>query len=179
MILVLDLPYGPVGGELSYIDRNGVAVDESRLAERRNAMLSVCNTCHSPHFAKEKLTAADTIHKKVEAIVKEAEEIINGLERDNLIIPPINKKVNIQSLGHAIILGNQELYSNKSRIERLFFKLTYSAKVTWKGAYHVNPNYTHLYGWAELQNDLSAIKEASRKLREEAEIRRKMEIRLR
>ena len=128
---------------------------------------------------KEKLTTADTIHKKVEKIVKEAEEIISGLERDNLIISPINKKVNIQSLGHAMILENQELYSNKSRIERLFFKLTYSAKITWKGAYHTNPNYTHLYGWAELQNDLSAIKEASRKLREEAEIRRKMEIRLR
>ena len=173
------LAYGPVGGELSYIDRNGVAVDESRLAERRNAMLSVCNTCHSPRFAKEKLTTADTIHKNVETIVKEAEEIINGLERDNLIIPPINKRVNTQLLGHAIILGNQQLYSNKSRIERLFFKLTYSAKVTWKGAYHANPNHTHLYGWAALQNGLSDIKEEARKLREEAEIRRKMEIRLR
>ena len=173
------LAYGPAGGELSYVDRNGIAVDESRLAERRTAMLSVCNACHSPRFAKEKLTTADTIHKNVETIVKEAEKIISGLEKDNLIIFPINKKVNIQSLGHAIILGNQELYSNKSRIERLFSKLTYSAKITWKGAYHANPNYTHLYGWAELQNDLNAIKEESRKLREEAEIRRKMEIRLR
>ncbi|OHB42907.1 MAG: hypothetical protein A2069_04275 [Planctomycetes bacterium GWB2_41_19] len=173
------LAYGPVGGELSYIDRNGIAVDESRLAERRNAMLSVCNACHSPRFAKEKLTAADTIHRNVESIVREAEEIINGLERDNLIIPPINKRVNIQSLGHAIILGNQQSYSNKSRIERLFFKLTYSAKVTWKGAYHANPNHTHLYGWAALQNDLSDMKEEARKLREEAEVRRKMEIRLR
>ena len=98
------LAYGPVGGELSYIDRNGIALDESRLAERRNAMLSVCNECHSPRFAKEKLTTADTIHKKVEAIVKETEEIISGLERDNLIIPPINEKVNIQSLDHTIIL---------------------------------------------------------------------------
>ena len=173
------LAYGPVGGELSYIDRNGIALDESRLAERRNAMLSVCNACHSPRFAKEKLTMADTIHKKVEAIVNETEEIISGLEKDNLIIPPINKKTNIQSLGHAIILGNQQLYSAKSSIERLFFKLTNSAKVTWKGAYHANPNYTHLYGWVALQNDLSDIKEEARKLREEAEIRRKMEIRLR
>ena len=107
------------------------------------------------------------------------EEIISGLEKDNLIIPPINKKTNIQSLGHAIILGNQQLYSAKSSIERLFFKLTNSAKVTWKGAYHANPNYTHLYGWVALQNDLSDIKEEARKLREEAEIRRKMEIRLR
>jgi hydroxylamine dehydrogenase len=51
--------------------------------------------------------------------------------------------------------------------------------VTWKGAYHANPNHTHLYGWAALQNGLSDIKEEARKLREEAEIRRKMEIRLR
>jgi len=173
------LAYGPVGGELSYIDRNGIAADESRLTERRNAMLSVCNACHSPRFAKEKLTAADTIHRNVASIVREAEEIINGLERDNLIIPPINEKVNIQSLGHAIILGNQQSYSNKSRIERLFIKLTYSAKVAWKGAYHANPNHTHLYGWVALQNDLSDMKEEARKLREEAEVRRKMEIRLR
>ena len=173
------LAYGPVGGELSYIDRNGIALDESRLTERRNAMLSVCNECHSPRFAKEKLTSADTTHKNVETIIKEVEEIIDELERDNLLISPINKKTNIQSLGHAIILGNQQLYSAKSSIERLFFKLTNSAKIAWKGAYHANPNYTHLYGWVALQNDLSDIKEEARKLREEAEIRRKMEIRLR
>ena len=173
------IAYGPVGGELSYIDRNGISVDESRLAERRDAMLSVCNACHSPRFAKEKLNTADTIHKNVQTIVKEAEEIITGLERDNLIISPIENKANIQSLGHAIILGNQQLYSAKSRIERLFFKLINSAKITWKGAYHANPNYTYLYGWAELQNNLSDINEEARKLREEAEIRRKMEIRLR
>ncbi len=173
------LAYGPVGGELSYIDRNGATVDASRLAERRDAMLSVCESCHSPRFAKEKLTAADAVHRDTETIVKEAEEIISGLERDNLIIPPIDKKANIKSLGHAVTLGNQQLQSNKSRIERLFSKLTRNAKITWKGAYHANPNYTHLHGWAELQNDLSAIKEEAKKLREEAEIRRKMGIRLR
>ena len=172
------LAYGPVGGEISYIDRNGITVDESRLAERRNAMQSVCNTCHSPRFAKETLTTADTTHKNVEIMVKEAKDIVDGLEKDSLIVPVINKIASIQLFGHAVILENQKAY-NESRIERLFVKLTYSAVITWKGAYHANPNYTHLYGWAELQKDLSDVKEEARKLREEAELKRKMEIRLR
>jgi hydroxylamine dehydrogenase len=64
-------------------------------------------------------------------------------------------------------------------MERLFITLNQSAAVTWKGAYHENPGYTHLYGWAKLQEDLSDMREEVKKIRDEAELRRKMGIKLR
>ena len=173
------IAYGPVGGGLSYIDREGVTVDETELFRRRNAMLSVCNTCHSPSFATKTLVTSDNIHKNVEIVVKEAKDIISGLEKENLIFPPISDVTDLTLFGHALILGNQQLYSGKSKMERLFSKLTSSAVIAWKGAYHMNPNYAHLYGWAELQKDLNDMRDETRRLREEAELRRKMEIKLR
>lgn len=170
------LAYGPAGvGTSSYINRDGISVDEIELIKRRNDMLSVCNTCHSLHFAKKTLSTADTLHKNVEAIVKEAQDIITGLENEKLTFPAIGETANITFFSHALILDNPQL----SRMERLFSRLAYSASITWKGAYHMNPNYTHLHGWIELQKNLSDIKEEAKKLREEAELRRKMEIKLR
>ncbi|MBU6392660.1 MAG: hypothetical protein KGQ83_10530 [Planctomycetes bacterium] len=173
------LAYGPVGGEPSYIDRSGNPVDEVELVKRRDAMLSVCSACHSPSFAKKTLANADAIHKDVENVVKEAKDIVFGLEKEGLFVSPISETSSIRLLGHALILGNPQLYSGKSRVERLFSKLTCSTAITWKGAYHMNPDYAHLRGWAELQMNLSDMKEEARKLQEEAELRRKMGIKLR
>ena len=142
-------------------------------------MLSGCNACHSPSFAKKTLADADAIHKDVENVVKEAKDIVSGLEKEGLLVPPISETSSIRLLGHALILGNPQVYSGKSRVERLFSKLTCSAAIAWKGAYHMNPDYAHLHGWAELQMNLSDMKEEARKLREEAELRRKMGIKLR
>lgn len=173
------LAYGPAGCGTSYINRDGVKVDETELGKRRDAMLSVCSTCHSPNFARKTLATADTIHKNVEIILKEAKDIISGLEKENTALPARSEMADTSLLGHALILGNPQLYSNKSRLERLFYKFSCSTVIAWKGAYHMNPNYTNLYGWVELQKDLGDIKEEARRLREEAELRRKMEIKLR
>lgn len=173
------LTRGPAGSGLSYIDRSGATIDEVEFAKKREDMLSVCTTCHSLRFAKKTLMTADDIYKNTETVIKEAKDIVIGLEREKLLFPPISEMVKIPLHGHAFIQGNIPSYTNKSRMERLFIKLTYSAAVTCKGAYHENPGYTHLYGWAKLQEDLSDMKEEIKKLREEAELRRKMKIKLR
>lgn len=60
----------------------------------------------------------------------------------------------------------QQLYSNTSGIEPLFFRMyKYHAATTWKGAYHLSPDYTHWYGWAEVNHDLELIKAEDRQLR--------------
>ena len=173
------LAYGPAGYSTSYINRDGVMVDETELGKKRNAMLSICSMCHSPNFARKTLTTADTIHKNVESILKDAWNIISELGKGDITPPPTNEMADTALLGHALILGNPQLYSGKSKLERLFYKLSCSTVIAWKGAYHMNPNYTNLYGWVELQKDLSDIKEEARRLREDAEIKRKMEIKLR
>lgn len=178
--LSFGLTSGPVAGSgLSYIDRNGAAIDEVECAKKRVDMLSVCNTCHSLPFAKKRLLDADDVYKNIEAVIKEARDIVSGLERENLLSPPVGKITNMLLPGHAFVLEPLPSYANKSRIERLFIKLTRSAAVTWKGAYHGNPGYTHLYGWAILQEDLSDMKGEVKKIREEAELQRKMKMKLR
>ncbi len=173
------LACGPVGSEMSYVNRDGVRVDEKELAGRRNAMKSVCNACHSSNFSDKALSAADTLHKNAETAVREARGIMSGLEKEGLIYPPTKGLADVPFPGHAIILGNAELTTDKSRIERIFYQLVAGAAIAWKGAYHINPNYAHLTGWAELQGSMSDMREEARRLREDAELRRKMEIRLR
>ncbi len=52
-------------------------------------------------------------------------------------------------------------------IETLFFKMyKYHDVTAWKGAYHFSPDYTHRYGWAEVNHDLDLIKAEDRQLRE-------------
>ncbi|MEP9411179.1 MAG: hypothetical protein HRF42_07200 [Candidatus Brocadia sp.] len=177
--LSFGLTRGLVGSRLSYIDRNGAAIDEAELTKKREDMLSVCNTCHSLRFAKDALTGADNMCKNVEAVIKEAKDIVLGLEKETPLIPSIGEVVKISLPGHAFIQGDLQSYTGKSKMERLFIKLTHSAAVTRKGAYHGNPCYTYLHGWANLQEDLSDMREEVRKLREEAELRRKMKIKLR
>lgn len=173
------LTCGPVGSRLSYIDRNGAAIDEAELTKKREDMLSVCNKCHSLRFSKNAFTRADNMYKNSEAVVKEAKDIILGLEKEKLLIPSIGEVMRIPLPGHAFVQGDLQAYAGKSRMERLFIKLTCGAAVAWKGAYHENPGYTYLHGWANLQEDLSDMREELRKLREEAELRRKMKSKLR
>ncbi|KKO18318.1 MAG: hypothetical protein DYG84_00970 [Candidatus Brocadia sp. AMX3] len=178
--LSFGLTYGPVAGSgLPYIDRNGAAIDEVEFAKKRTDMLSVCTICHSLSFAKKTLLDADDTYKNIETVIKDARDIVTGLERENLLSPPIGKTMNTLLPGHAFVQEALPSYTNKPRIERLFIQLTQGAAVAWKGAYHGNPGHTHLCGWAKLQEDLSGMKEEVTKIREEAEFQRKMKIKLR
>lgn len=172
------LTHGPVGVNKSYIDRNGIVADEITLAGRRSAMLSICSMCHSGSFAETLLTTADSIHKDVDAIVNEAKEIVAGLEKEGLVSLPVRERTINQYPYHALILGSQQ-YNGKYKIYYLFSQLIKNALVSWKGAYHLNPNYTYLYGLVELQKGFGEMRAEAGRLREEAEIKRKMGIKLR
>lgn len=173
------LTRGHTGSELPYVDRDGATIDDIELAKRREDMLSVCNTCHSRRFAKKTLKRADDIYKNTSAVIGEAKDMLLDLEKEKQLFPPLGEMTKIPLASHAFILGDLHVYTGKSRIERLFITLTQSAAVTVKGAYHENPGYTHLYGWAKLQEDLSNMREEVKKIRDEAELRRKMGIKLR
>jgi hydroxylamine dehydrogenase len=176
--LSFGLAYGPTGTGASYINRDGVTVDNTELARRREMMLTVCDACHSRHFSGKTLAAADGIHKNAEGVIHEAKELISGLEKDGLVTPPLSGLTDSQFVGHPLVLGDVQLFNEKSRVYSLFFNLTNSALIAWKGAYHMNPNYTHLYGWNELQKNLGELKEEARRLRDDAELKRKMSIKL-
>ncbi len=169
------IAYGPVGSSASYVDKNGVRVDEAVLGKKRNDMLSICNDCHSPHFSKKTLETADSLHKSAEDVIKEAFSIVIDLQKEGHTPSLTDKTAAALRLGHTLVPDVETV----PEIELLFARLVNSSTTVWKGAYHSNPAYTHLQGWMKLQMSLSDFKVEAQRLRDAAEINRKMEAKLR
>ncbi|MBE0522227.1 MAG: hypothetical protein IBX39_08210 [Candidatus Methanoperedenaceae archaeon] len=132
----------------------------------RASMLSICSRCHSESFARDVLEGADEIKRQSDAKVGEAIKIISDLYNDGLLDPmPENRPLNPVT-GNKLTLTGHQTYSNTSGIEAEFFEMyKYALIHAWKGAYHMNPDYAHWYGWAQLNLDLDKIKAEDRRLR--------------
>ncbi len=129
-------------------------------------MLSICERCHSSDFARSTLENADEIKVQADKKVGEGITIIQGLYKDGLLDPmPENRPPNPVT-GKNLTLTGQQTYSNTSGIEAEFFETyKYALVHSWKGAYHMNPDYAHWYGWAQLNLDLEKIKSEDSTLR--------------
>ena len=156
-------------GDTSVTDQYGL-VQRSITQEDFNAgrakMLSICSRCHSTSFARDVLERADEIKRQSDVRAGEAIKIIRDLEKDGLLVPmPENRPPNPVT-GNKLPLTGQQTYSNTSGIEAEFFELyKYALIHAWKGAYHMNPDYAHWYGWAQLNLQLEKIKGEDRTLR--------------
>lgn len=97
--------------------------------------------------------------------------IIEGLNKDGLLDPmPENRPANPVT-GNKLTITGQQTYTNTSGIEAEFFGMfKYALIHSWKGAYHMNPDYSHWYGWAQINLDLEKIKSQNRTLRRIAEL---------
>ena len=61
--------------------------------------------------------------------------------------------------GYALVLGGQQLYTDTSAVEQWFFyTYKYDHVNTFKGAYHINPDYSHWFGWSEVNQDIGMIR---------------------
>ena len=91
---------------------------------------------------------------------------IRGLWYDGLLDPmPVVRDPN-PVFGQNLVLGGQQLYGGTSAIEQLFFNTyKYDHVNTFKGAYHINPDYSHWFGWARVNVDRDLIKGEEAKLR--------------
>ena len=138
------------------------------LAARRAEMVSACGPCHDKPFAEARLGVADGLHVNAASVTHEAEDIVRALNHDGLVTPsPESRPANPDAIG-AIILGGSMLYRDLSRIERLFFKMyKYDQVKTWHGAYHMNPDYAHWYGWAETNLTFADIADEATKVRKD------------
>jgi hydroxylamine dehydrogenase len=147
-------------------------VSATMFAEKRTEMMEICMECHSGTFAAEALSGADSVKNETDALVGEARKILIELYNDGLLDPmPANRTANPVT-GFNLTLMGQQLYSNTSGIETLFFKMyKYHDVTAWKGAYHFSPDYSHWYGYAEANHDLELIKAEDRQLRAMEELR--------
>jgi hydroxylamine dehydrogenase len=141
---------------------------ESEFSSRRANMLAVCGDCHSSTWARQNLELADQIKMDVDELLWDPVMRIRGLWYDGLLDPmPENRPPNpvyaaaptLVNDGYVLVLGGQQLYSDASAIEQWFFyTYKYDHVNTFKGAYHINPDYSHWFGWSEVNQDVWMIK---------------------
>ena len=138
----------------------------------RERMVEICRKCHSAKFAKGHLADADEIKKIADRIVGEAAQIIRELHDEGALAPMPADRPPHPTAGHALVLGGGQLYSDTSAIEQRFFEMAkFHHSITFKGAYHFSPDYTHWLGYAALQGDLTFIRAEAARLRAEAKAR--------
>lgn len=135
----------------------------------RGKMLGICDDCHAPSWAAHNLEQADQIKQDVDDLLWDPVMRIRGLWYDGLLDPmPENRAPNpvyatpgpnLVNDGFVLVLGGQQLYAGTSAIEQWFFyTYKYDHVNTFKGAYHINPDYSHWFGWSEVNQDIDMIR---------------------
>jgi hypothetical protein len=138
--------------------------------QEREFMLTICGTCHTRNFAARNLDDGDSIERQSKALVAEAQQLIDGLQKEGLLSPTPAERPPHPLFGKNFVLGPHMLYENLSSVESIFFKMkAFYAISAYKGVFHQNPDYAHWYGNAPLKLALSEI-------RSEAALLRKVEL---
>ncbi len=159
----------PALGELTDITQK----PENRA--KRAEMIKVCLTCHSEAKAREYLEAADAHKLMGDALVIEGRDILQGLYRDRIIEPsrrahsagllPGDRFVATQTPGGTFWPAG--LYYDVSAVEREYFDMFFFANLkSYKGAFHMSPDYAWWYGYAETMGHLIKIRDEAGRLRQ-------------
>jgi hydroxylamine dehydrogenase len=142
------------------------AITQDEFTAKRAKMTAICQQCHASGFVKKNLDGADQIKADVDTLLWDPVMRIRGLWYDGLLDPMPPDRAPNPIFGQGLVLGGQQLYGGTSTIEQLFFNTyKYDHVSTFKGAYHINPDYSHWFGWARVNVDRDLIKGEEAKLR--------------
>jgi hydroxylamine dehydrogenase len=123
----------------------------------RDRMIAVCTNCHARSYAQQNLDAADSIIKESDKLMAEALDVVEGLYRDGLLERPKDRPP------HPDLL---RFYEVKYPIEQKLYTMFLEHRMrSFQGAFHMNPDYQHWYGWAEMKRDLYEIRHEAAELR--------------
>jgi len=123
----------------------------------RDRMIAVCTNCHARSYAQQNLDAADSIIKESDKLMAEAIDVVEGLYRDGLLERPKDRPP------HPDLL---RFYEVKYPIEQKLYTMFLEHRMrSFQGAFHMNPDYQHWYGWAEMKRDLYEIRHEAAELR--------------
>ena len=119
----------------------------------RQKLVSVCSSCHSEDFAVQYISAGDEIVRN--SAIQLADAIVAIKEaREEGIYPP---RPGEPDNPYPFLLNFYEEPSGVEREAWLIF-LEYRMRA-FQGMFHVNPDYTHWYGWSEIRRAVGDIKE--------------------
>jgi hydroxylamine dehydrogenase len=151
---------------------------------QRREMIKVCMTCHSEDKARGYLESADAHKLAGDALVVEARDILGGLYRDGLIKPSHAaasagllagpRFTAIELPGGVAQHSPTSLYYDVTPIEREYFDMFFfSALKSYKGAFHMSPDYAWWYGYADELGHLATIRDDAQRLRSEDATRKR------
>lgn len=127
--------------------------------KEREKMINVCSRCHGASYAKGQLEAADMVIKEVDKIFAEAIREVQGLYKDGILKKPA---------GWTFAPDLLQFYEAKSSIEQDLYLMFLEYRMrAFQGAFHMNPDYMHWYGWAPMKETLQKIKDEAAKMRAE------------
>ena len=127
--------------------------------KERDKMTKICSQCHSAAYAKQQLEAGDMVIKDVDKIMAEAIRIVQGLYKDGILQKPE---------GWTFAPDLLQFYEAKSAAEQDLYVMFLEYRMrAFEGAFHMNPDYMHWYGWAPMKETLQKIKDEAEKLRAE------------
>ena len=127
--------------------------------QERDKMINICSQCHGKSYAKGQLDAGDMVIKDADKIMAEAIREVQGLYKDGILTKPANWTFAPDLL---------QFYEAKSAVEQDLYVMFMEYRMrTFQGAFHMNPDYMHWYGWAPMKETLQKIKDESAKLRAE------------
>jgi hydroxylamine dehydrogenase len=155
---ILDLKGKPTGR--FEVVKNGkmARLTAEEWSGKREEMMKICSQCHSRNYVANHFTSADGMVRNADLLMAEAIRIVGGLYRDGLL-----KKPKDYPLAFPDLLA---FYDAPTTIEQDLYRMfLFHRQKTYQGAMHVNPDYMHWYGWAEMKSDLIKIKERGEEMR--------------
>ncbi len=140
-------------------------------------------TCHSEDKARGYLRSADAHKLAGDALVVEARDILAGLYRDGIIKPsraqasagllPGPRFSAVELPGGVATHSPTSLYYDVTPIEREYFDMFFfTALKSYKGTFHMSPDYSWWYGYADELGHLATIRDDAARLREARTVRR-------
>ena len=127
--------------------------------KERDKMTAICARCHGASYAKGQLDAGDLVVKDVDKIMAEAIRVVQGLYKDGILNKPAD---------WAMAPDLLQFYEAKSSVEQDLYVMFLEYRMrAFEGAFHMNPDYMHWYGWAPMKETLQKIKDEAAKLRAE------------
>ncbi len=125
----------------------------------RDRMLKICSQCHNTNFAREQLQQADQMLKAADKLMAEAIETVADLAREGIIKHPDGNPY------PDLLRFYETPYPIEQKLYLMFMEYRMRA---FQGAFHMNPDYSHWYGWAKMKETLAEIKSMAREMRKEA-----------
>ncbi|MBM4353970.1 MAG: cytochrome C [Deltaproteobacteria bacterium] len=155
---VLD-PEGKPTGRLEVVKAANVAkLDQESWQKQRDRMINTCGQCHSKEFANEQMSKGDDMIRQADHLMAEAIRVVAALYKDGILAKPE---------GYAFPFPDLLTFHDApSTIETRLFRMFLGHRMrAFQGTFHGNPDYAFWYGWSEMVQDLTYIKEKAEELR--------------